>query len=172
LLEKSINVIEKGFHVGLLIVNKYFFLFCYVLFNKCLVVCDENNPSFGIRLCCKDTNYVIGFSCYSKLYNILWLSMLHIMGYWMKIGLLCLLFTFLISLYWEKQQWIENAWKAFDNLQDMLLCYPRRTIISICQVSLFSLLANWFNVVGPLHKKVIDSFIIRIVTITKCMWQN
>jgi hypothetical protein len=45
MLEKSMDIIEKGFHVGLL---TNIFLFYYVLFNKGLVVCDENNPSFGM----------------------------------------------------------------------------------------------------------------------------
>jgi hypothetical protein len=40
------DIIEEGFHVELSIVNKFFFY--YVLFNKGFVVCDENNPSFGI----------------------------------------------------------------------------------------------------------------------------
>jgi len=39
------DIIEEGFHVELSIVNKFFY---YVLFNKGFVVCDENNPSFGI----------------------------------------------------------------------------------------------------------------------------
>jgi hypothetical protein len=83
--------------------KQMFFLFCYVLFNKGLVACDENNPFFGMWLCYKNIDYVLGFSCYFRLYSILWLWMSHIVGYWMKIGLLCLLSTSLISLYWEKQ---------------------------------------------------------------------
>jgi hypothetical protein len=60
----------------------------------------------------------------------------------MKIRLLHLLYTFLISLYWEKQQRIESAWKVVDNLQYMLLCFLRKVVICICQISLVSLLAN------------------------------
>jgi hypothetical protein len=57
----------------------------------------------------------------------------------MRIGLLRLLSTFLISLYWEKQQQIESTWTTIDNLQDMLLCFPRRTIICICHILLICL---------------------------------
>jgi predicted ATPase len=49
---------------------------------------------------------------------------------------------FIISLYWEKQQQIESAWKAFDSLQYMLLCFARKAITCICQISLITLLAN------------------------------
>jgi len=133
-------------------------------------MCVENNPSSRIQLCYKDTNYVLGFSHFSKLYNISWLWMLHIVRYWMKIRLLHLLF--LISLYWEKQQWIESAWKVVDHLQYMLLCFPRKVVICICQISLVSLLANWMSAIGPLHKRVIDSFVIRIATIIKCTWHE
>jgi hypothetical protein len=54
------DIIKKGFHVGLLIVNLFFIFFYYVLFNKGHVVHDENNDYFGMRFCYKDTNYVIG----------------------------------------------------------------------------------------------------------------
>jgi hypothetical protein len=123
-------------------------------------------------LCYKNINYVLGFSCYSRLYSILWLWMPHIVGYWMKIGLLCLLSNFLISLYWEKQQWIESTWKAFDSSQDMLLYFPRWVIICIYHISLISLSTNWLSVVGPLHKRVIDSFIILVALIIKCTWHE
>jgi hypothetical protein len=62
-----------------------------------------NNPSFGVWLCHKDTNYIFRLFCYFRLYNISWLWMSHIVKYWMKIGLLRLLSIFLISLYWEKR---------------------------------------------------------------------
>jgi hypothetical protein len=34
-------------------------------------VSDENNPSFGIRLCYKDIDYFLGFYGYFKLYSLL-----------------------------------------------------------------------------------------------------
>ncbi len=111
--------------------KQIFFLFYYVLFNKSPSMCDENNPSSRIQLCYKDIDYVIGFSHYSKLFNISWLGMLHIVGYWIKIRLLHLLSTFLTSLYWEKQQQIEIAWRVVDDLQNMLLCFPRWMVICI-----------------------------------------
>jgi hypothetical protein len=64
------DIIGKGFHIGFLIVNKFYFLFCYVLFNKGPTMCDENYLSSRIQLCYKDIDYVIGFSHYSRLYNI------------------------------------------------------------------------------------------------------
>ncbi len=152
--------------------KQIFFLFYYVLFNKGLDVCDEKNPSFGIWLSYKNINYVLGFSYYSRLYSILWLWMLHIVGYWMKIGLLCLLSTFLISLYWEKQQRIESTWTTFDSLQDMLFYFPRWATISIYHISLISLSTNWLSVVGPLHKRVIDVFIIPVAPRIKCTWHE
>ncbi len=148
------------------------FLFYRVLFNKGPPMCDENNLSSKIRLCYKDTYYVLGFSCYSKLYNMLWLWMPHIVGYWMKIGLLCLLSTFIISLYWEKQQWIESTWRAINNSQNMLLCFPRRLVIFICQISLISFSRNWLNVASLLHKMVIDSIVIPVANIIKCTWHE
>lgn len=90
----------------------------------------------------------------------------------MKIGLLHLLSSFLISLYWEKQQWSEIAWKAINYLQNMLLCFPRWTVICICQISLVSLSANWLNVVGLLHNRVIDSVVIPVTNIIKCTWHD
>jgi hypothetical protein len=66
------DIIEKGFHVGLSIVNEYIYIYiCYVLFNKSPTTCNENNPSSRIQLCYKDTYYVHRLSYYSKLYNIL-----------------------------------------------------------------------------------------------------
>jgi hypothetical protein len=90
----------------------------------------------------------------------------------MKIGLLCLLSTFLISLNWEKQQRIESTWRVFDSSQDMLLYFPRQTIICIFHISLIILSTNWLSVVGPLHKRVIDSFIIPVAPIIKCTWHE
>jgi len=152
--------------------KQFFFLNKGLVFNKGLVMCDENNFSSRMWLCYKNINCVLGFSCYSRLYSILWLWMSHIVGYWMKIGLLCLLFTFLISLYWEKRQWIKSKWRAFDNSQDMLLYFPRWVIICIYHISLISLSTNWLSVVGLLHKRVIDSFIIPIAPIIKCTWHG
>jgi hypothetical protein len=133
-------------------------------------MCDEGSSK--IQLCYKDTYYVLRFSHFSKLYNILWLWMLHIVRYWMKIGLLCLLYTLLISIYWGKKQWIKSTWRVVDNLQDMLLCFPRKVVICICLISLISLLANRLNVVGPLHKRVIDSFVNLVTIIIKCTWHE
>ncbi len=147
-------------------------LLYYVLFNKGPTVCDENNFSSRTQLCCKDIDYVIGFSCYSRLYNILWLWMLHIVGYWMKIGLLCLPSTFLVSLYWDKQQQIEITWRVVDILHDMLLCFWRGIVIFICQISLVSLWANWLSVAGLLQNKVIDFVVIFVTNIIKCTWHE
>jgi len=148
------------------------FLFYCVLFNKDPAVCDENNLSSGIWLCYKDTYYVLGFSCYSKLYNISWLWMSHIAGYWMKIGLLHLLSTFLISLFWEKQQWIESTWRIVGNLQELCYYVSQGVVICICQISLVNFLANWLSVASPFHERVIDSIVIPITNIIKCTWHE
>jgi hypothetical protein len=52
------DIIEKRFHVGLSSVN---YFSGYILFNKGLIACDENIPSFGIRLCYKDIDYFLWF---------------------------------------------------------------------------------------------------------------
>jgi hypothetical protein len=39
------DIIENKIHLGLLIINNFFFLFYCVLFNKGHAMCDENSPS-------------------------------------------------------------------------------------------------------------------------------
>jgi hypothetical protein len=105
--------------------KQFYFIFYYVLFNKGHSMCDENNPSSKIRLCYKDIDYVIEFPHYSKLYNILWLWMSHIVGYWMKIGLLRLLFTFLISLYWEEATTNWNCMESYWQLTRYAIVFSK-----------------------------------------------
>jgi hypothetical protein len=166
------DIIEKGLHVGLSSINKYFFFYVMFYLIKALlcvmriILLLEYDYFIRIHI------MFLGFPIFPNYITSCDYECCILWAIEWKLDYLHLLYTFFISLYWEKQQWIESAWRVVDNLQDMLLCFSWKVVICICQISLVSLSANWLSVVGPFHKRVIDSFVIPIATIIKCTWHE
>jgi hypothetical protein len=115
------DIIEKGFHVGISSVKNLFFFYVMSYLIRALL-CDENNPSFGIQLCYKDIDifsWVLVISDYIASCDyecrILWD---------IERKLDCCVYYLLFKFHY--------IGRTIDNLQNMLLCFPRKMVIFIC----------------------------------------